>query len=517
MSRFVGVWGRLAALLVLLSVVLVVAGPSADAQADWSQLGVDIDGETVNDESGLSVAMNAVGDTVIIGARSNDGNGDNAGQARVFTLTDGVWVQVGADIDGENAYDYSGLSVAMNAGGDTVIIGAPGNDGNGNGSGHARVFTLTDGVWVQVGADIDGETAGDQSGYSVAMNAAGDTVIIGAPYNDGNGNSSGQARVFTLTDGVWVQVGADIDGENADDYSGWSVAMNAAGDTVIIGDTVGDGNGDNAGHARVFTLTDGVWVQVGADIDGEAADDWSGWSVAMNAGGDTVIIGAPNNADNGNDSGQARVFTLTDGVWVQVGADIDGETANDRSGWSVAMNAVGDTVIIGAPSNDGNGNDSGHARVFTLTDGVWVQVGADIDGEAAGDNSGWSVAMNSSGYAVTIGAAGNGGNGDSSGHARVFRSAPEPTPNSEAGFAVAVPYPGPFTQMPEPAGAPYGWGTSPVPAASPETPTAEPAAAAGDGVAGLAHTGSTTTTLAYLAVGLIGFGALLVPASRRHN
>ena len=59
-------------------------------------------------------------------------------------------------------------------------------------------------------------------------------------------------------------------------------------------------------------------------------------------------------------------------------------------------------------------------------------------------------------------------------------------------------------------------GTAPNPvAASPETPTA--AAAAGDGVAGLAHTGTTTTTLAYLAVGLIGFGALLVPVSRRRN
>ena len=75
-SGFVGVWGRLAALLVLLSVVLAVAGPSADAQADWSQLGVDIDGETADDESGWSVAMNAVGDTVIIGATFNDGNGN---------------------------------------------------------------------------------------------------------------------------------------------------------------------------------------------------------------------------------------------------------------------------------------------------------------------------------------------------------------------------------------------------------------------------------------------------------
>ena len=106
------------------------------------------------------------------------------------------------------------------------------------------------------------------------------------------------------------------------------------------------------------------------------------------------------------------MFTLTDGGWVQVGADIDGETANDWSGWSVAMNAAGDTVIIGAPYNDGNGDNAGQARVFTLTDGVWVQVGADIDGETAEDQSGRSVAMNSSGYAVTIGAPGNDGNGD---------------------------------------------------------------------------------------------------------
>ena len=215
------------------------------------------------------------------------------------------------------------------------------------------MFTLTDGVWVQVGADIDGETADDDSGRSVAMNAAGDTVIIGAPYNDGNGNSSGQARVFTLTDGVWVQVGADIDGETADDDSGRSVAMNAVGDTVIIGAPYNDGNGNDAGQARVFTLTDGVWVQVGADIDGETAGDLSGESVAMNAAGDTVIIGArQQRRQRRNVSGQARVFTLTDGAWVQVGADIDGETAGDDSGWSVAMNAAGDTVIIGAP-NDG--------------------------------------------------------------------------------------------------------------------------------------------------------------------
>ena len=108
------------------------------------------------------------------------------------------------------------------------------------------------------------------------------------------------------------------------------------------------------------------------------------------------------------------------------------------------MNAAGDTVIIGATGNDGNGNDSGQARVFTLTDGVWVQVGADIDGETADDHSGRSVAMNSSGYAVTIGAPCNDGNGDSSGHARVFRSAPEPTPNFRGWVCCGGPVSGAF-------------------------------------------------------------------------
>jgi hypothetical protein len=47
---------------------------------------------------------------------------------------------VGADIDGEAASDISGYSVSLSSDGKTVAIGAPGNDGNGSGSGHVRIF-----------------------------------------------------------------------------------------------------------------------------------------------------------------------------------------------------------------------------------------------------------------------------------------------------------------------------------------------------------------------------------------
>jgi hypothetical protein len=89
-----------------------------------------------------------------------------------------VWDQLGVDIDGEGSSDQSGYSVAASADGNTVVIGARNNDGNGDDSGHARVHDWNGSTWTQRGSDIDGEAAGDQSGAAVAMSADGNTVII---------------------------------------------------------------------------------------------------------------------------------------------------------------------------------------------------------------------------------------------------------------------------------------------------------------------------------------------------
>ena len=140
----------------------------------------------------------------------------------------------------------------------------------------------------------------------------------------------------------------------------------------------------------------------------------------MNSAGTRVAIGARNNDDN---SGHVRVYEY-DGAtaWNQLGQDIDGETAGDKSGFSVSMNSAGTRVAIGAIENDGdNGADSGHVRVYEY-DGAtaWTQIGQDIDGETANDLSGYSVSMNSDGTRVAIGGIGNYGNGDFSGHVRVY-------------------------------------------------------------------------------------------------
>ena len=149
--------------------------------------------------------------------QSNDGNGSTSGHVRVYQNISGTWTKLGSDIDGEAAGDQSGISVSLSSDGTIVAIGAVGNDGNGSYSGHVRVYQNISGTWTQLGGDIDGEAAGDQSGISVSLSSDGTIVAIGAYGNDGNGTSSGHVRVYQNISGTWTKLGGDIDGEAAGD------------------------------------------------------------------------------------------------------------------------------------------------------------------------------------------------------------------------------------------------------------------------------------------------------------
>ena len=134
---------------------------------------------------------------------------------RLYRNVGGSWSQIGSDIDGEAVCDRSGTSVALSADGSVVAIGAPENDGNGDNSGQVRLYRNVGGSWSQIGSDIDGEALGDSSGSSVALSADGSVVAIGAIKNDGNGSISGQVRLYRNVGGSWSQIGSDIDGEAA--------------------------------------------------------------------------------------------------------------------------------------------------------------------------------------------------------------------------------------------------------------------------------------------------------------
>jgi hypothetical protein len=354
-----------------LSPVVVGADQSpALAATDWSQLGLDIDGEAGNDGSGYSVSLSDDGTRVAIGAPDNFDAG--AGHVRVYSWNGTTWNQLGADIDGEAADDLSGWSVSLSGDGTRVAIGAPDNDGSFSNAGHVRVYSWSGTTWNQLGADIDGEAAGDLSGWSVSLSDDGTRVAIGALTEGDGGTDAGQVRVYSLSGTTWNQLGDDIDGEAADDASGYSVSISDDGTRVAIGARFNDGSFSNAGHVRVYSLSGTKWNQLGDDIDGEAADDLSGGSVSLSGDGTRVAIGALNNGDGGTDAGHVRVYQWDGTTWNQLGADIDGEAADDLSGGSVSLSGDGSRVAIGAPFNDGSFSNAGHVRVFSTPVSVSV-------------------------------------------------------------------------------------------------------------------------------------------------
>ena len=165
-------------------------------------------------------------------------------------------------------------------------------------------------VWTQIGTDIDGEAADDLSGYSVSLSSDGQTVAIGAKDNHGTGSDSGHTRIYQWNGSAWIQLGNDIDGEAVDDESGFSVSLSSDGETVAIGARNNDANGSNSGHARVYQWDGSAWTQLGNDVDGEATDDWSGYSVSLSDDGETIAIGAIRNDGNGSNSGHVRLYSL---------------------------------------------------------------------------------------------------------------------------------------------------------------------------------------------------------------
>jgi len=188
----------------------------------------------------------------------------------------------------------------------------------------------------------------------------------------------------------WTQQGEDIDGEADDDQSGRSVSLSSDGTTFAIGAPYNDGNGANSGHVRIYgwNSVTSAWEQQGADIGGEAAGDYSG-IISLSSDGTTVAIGAYANDGNGSNSGHVRIYAWNSAMsaWEQQGADIDGEAASDQSGRSVSLSSDGTTIAIGAPYNDANGTNSGHVRIYAWNSvtSAWEQQGADIDGEAEDD------------------------------------------------------------------------------------------------------------------------------------
>ena len=268
-----------------------------------------------------------------------------------------------------------------------MVVGATGDDDNGGGSGSAYVFTKPgSGGWVTAThtakLTADDGAGGDQFGTSVAVD--GDTVVVGARADDDSGFNSGSVYLFTKPgSGGWVTATetAKLTASNGVARAEFGTSVVVDGDSVAVGAPYDDENGPYSGSVYLFTKPgSGGWVTATSTSRLNASDgatgDWFGGSLAVK--GDRLVVGATGHDDKGSNSGSAYVFKRRAGTWIQIArlTASDG-TIDYEFGNSVAVD--GDTVVVGADQDDDKGSNSGSAYVYAVSD--WTAIPNSAAGE----------------------------------------------------------------------------------------------------------------------------------------
>ncbi|TQV74277.1 integrin [Exilibacterium tricleocarpae] len=314
------------------------------ADGDWSQDAV-IKASNIDEDDnfGEVVALSGDGDTLAVSAyreaSGDPGNPNNnarpsAGAVYLYSRTNQGW-----DFDrylkapNPDQDDVFGTSLALDSTGETLAVGAPGDDGSTNGmtdSGAVYVFVENNDEWQQQ-AYVRASNAdqGDRFGGAVSLSDDGDMLAVGA--------------AFEASDAT------GIDGDEADDSI------------------------DGAGAAYIFTREGNAWTQ--QTYFKASNTDWSdnfGAALALSGSGTALAVGAPfengtsvgiggdQTADPESDYGAVYFFAFADDEWSQQSyVKATNTSASDSFGAAVALSRNAAVMAVGASMEDGDATGVG--------------------------------------------------------------------------------------------------------------------------------------------------------------
>ncbi|TGK11467.1 hypothetical protein EHO60_03940 [Leptospira fletcheri] len=416
---------------------------------------------STSDQFGASSAIS--GETIVVGAPYEDSNttailqdsalsstndaGSDTGAAYVYVRSGGKWThQAYLKAPNTTNGDHFGNSVSISE--NTIAVGAPGEDGNttsiingndlsssnkaGNDNGAVYVFVRNGNTWThQAYLKAPNTTNQDQFGSSLAV--SGETIVVGAPYEDSStsaivsgsdltttndvGTDTGAAYVYVRSGSAWTHQ-AYLKAPNVynQNYFGNSVAIdgntitvsarseNSTTTSIISGNDLSITNHSGNGNGAVY-----VFVRNGANWNHQAylkspnASNQDSFGISVAISGDTVVVGADGESSetnavltgtdlsstnrNGSNNGAAYVFVRNGSTWThQAYLKAPNTNREDRFGGSVSI--FGDWIVVGAAGEKStskeilSGNDLrssnrqgffvGAAYVFTRSKSLWT-------------------------------------------------------------------------------------------------------------------------------------------------
>ena len=335
----------------------------------WEQVGNEILGTHNYNGIGAIVSISADGSLVAFSTKNSSdtpGQLTNLKEVFVYELNGNDWIQKGQKIRENNFSDLFGNALSISDDGNRLAIGADKRAVGASGVPYVEIyeFEKESDSWIQIGQTLEGKL-NSAFGGSVSLSSDGSILAIGVP-------SDNHTNVYQFNNDTWSLMGQELFGESGvGRLFGTSVSLSNDGQKLAIGDHTNSANGSLAGHVRVFNYdANGTWSQYGNDIDGENAQDISGTSISLAGDGNTVAIGAYRNGGNGNEAGHARVYKFANNDWQQVFLDIDGDNIEDELGFSVSLSDDGNSLLVGARNNDSNGTNAGLARVYSFVENI---------------------------------------------------------------------------------------------------------------------------------------------------
>lgn len=258
-------------------------------------------------------------------------------------------------------------------------------------------------------------------GYNVSISGDGNTALIGAITDDLN---FGSAYIYVKDGNSWVQQTKFSPPDRiANGRFGWYVDLSFDGNTAVVAARNDDDNGNFSGSVYIFTRFETSWTQQQkiTPTDG-AMNKLFGSSVAISDDGNTLVVGSQSDNAGGTNSGAAYIFVRSGSSWSQQRKlTASDPAAGDNFGISVSISGDGNLVVVGSRNDDDTFADSGSAYVFIRSGIVWSQQQKlTASDPVASKYFGISVSISGDKNTILIGAFGDPYGGANTGSAYIF-------------------------------------------------------------------------------------------------
>ena len=309
------------------------------------------------DRFGEYVGITGDGNTIVMGARYSDVEGNNSGAAFTYTYK----IPSGSEWSATpNLVFKDGDGTQTGGKSYWVLIG------------NASTNATSGGKTAPNGISLVGTGAGDLFGSSVDINYTGTRIAVGTVNEDAGGSNSGMVRMYEYNSGTdkWEQLGQDLNGDSNNDKFGYRLELNKTGSRVAIATRQG-------GYAKVYEYNSGTsqWDLMGSNSVWDSGNtdrgkfsinaDQGGSNnrfVSLNDDGDVLAVG--HSIDN-----TVNVYTWDGSAnWTKVGSTLDSSlgsvSASDGFGSAGQLSKNGDYLIVGSTFVDTGGTDAGQFAIY---------------------------------------------------------------------------------------------------------------------------------------------------------